>query len=371
MDEGKMRGGMFRHLSLTGPPSPPREERAEPRLLPANAVAPLRRPADAVSSSVAASRRSPPRLLVAPVDPLSDPRPASSAAQDPGVLRQIVLGCVAVVVIGGLGGAVLTLLGPRANDNLSAASPSAPAPQPPASSGAPAALSPATSSATATAAIPAVAPARQATPAEASVSATPSGLPATPPAHPARAPETSEATTPSGLPVPAEAPSGKAAAPTEKPVPPPRLATAAASDAGIPHTAAAQDFTASREPHTAAPRRPAHTHTALRHLRLHAANEKPSAEPPVDSAHPPRERPARRVATAASAGSARHPSEGAEAATSPQPAPDQASSFDELLTHLTGRAKTPDRPADRTSGVALTPPAPGAPDPFAPRSPDQ
>jgi hypothetical protein len=365
-----MRGGLFRHLSLTGTPSPLREERAEPRLLSANTVAPLRRPADAVSGSITASRRSAARPLVAPVDPLSDRRPASSAEQDTGVLRQIVLGCVAIVVIGGLGGAVLTLLGPRANHNLSAASPSAPAPQPPASAAPPAALAPATSSKTTTAATPAAAPSRQATPAEASLSATPSGLPATPPAHPARAPEMSEATTPSGLPVPDEAPSGKAAAPTEAPVPPPHLATAAAGDAGIPH-AAARDFTVSRAPHTATPRRPAHAHAALGHLRRHAANEKPGAEPPVDSAHPPRERPGRRVATAASAGSARHPSGGAEAATSPQAAPDQAGSFNELLTHLTGGAKTPDRPADRTSGEALTPPAPGAPDPFAPRSPGQ
>jgi len=253
---------------------------------------------------------------------------------------------------------VLALLGPRASDNLSAASPSAPSPQPPPSTAAPAALAPASSSATATAAITAAAPARQATPGEASVTSTP-------PAHLVRAPEASEATTPSGLPVPAEAPSARAAPPAEKPVALPHLTTAAASDAGIPRPAAVQDFTASREPHRVPPRRPAHAHTALRHLRLRAANEKPDAEPPVDSAHPPRERPARRASPA------RHPSGGAEAATSAQPASDQAGSFDQLLTQLTGQAKTPEHPADRTRREALTPPAPGAPDPFAGRSPDQ
>ena len=312
-----MRGGMLRHLSLTRTQLPPRGERAEPRLVPTNAVAPLRRPADAVGASIAASRRGATRPLVVPVDPLSDRRPVSSAAQDPSVLRQIALGCLAVVAIGGLGGAALTLLGPRGNDNLAAASPSAPAPQPPARAAAPAALAPASSPGAATAAIPAAAPARQttpaeasvsatssdlpatppahlaraletseattpsglpasarqATPAEASVSATPSGLPATPPAHLARALETSEATTPSGLPVSAaKAPSGKAVPPAEEPVAPPHLATAAA----------ARDFTASREPYAAAPHRRAHAHTALRHLRLRAANEKPSAEPPID-----------------------------------------------------------------------------------------
>jgi hypothetical protein len=357
-----MRGGMLRHLSLTRTQLPPRGERAEPRLVPTNAVAPLRRPADAVSASIAASRRDAPRPLVAPVDPLSDRRPVSSAAQDPSVLRQIVLGCLAVVAIGGLGGAALALLGPRANDNLAAAGPSAPAPQPPAPAAAPAALAPASSPGAASAAIPAAAPARQATPAEASEATTPSGLPATPPPQLARALETSEATTPSGLPMPAaKAPSGKAVPPAEEPVAPPHLATAAA----------ARDLTASEEPRAAAPHRRAHAHTALRHLRLRAANERPSAEPPVDSAHPPRERPSRRVSPAASTGSARRPSGGAEAETSPLPAPDKAGSFDELLAHLTGRAKTPVRPADRTSEQALTPPAPGAPDPFAPRSPDQ
>ena len=360
-----MRGAMLKHLTLTRTPSPQRAERSEPRLLPPNVVGPLRRPIHTVDESIVASRGGSPRPLIAPVDPLSERRPVSSATQNPGVLRQIILGCVAVVVTGGLGGAALTLLGPRANDSAPAASSSVPATQPPGPDKAAPTLpaSPSSPGATQTA----TAPAHQTASSKTSVAAPLSG----PTVPPARSSATIEPTSPSGLPAAAtNAPLSPAAPPATIPVVAPHAATAAAGDGGIPHAAAAQDFTASRAPHASEPHRPAHLHAALRHLRLRVANEKLSTEPPIDSAHPPRERPARRPAPAATAAAATHPAGMAEAETSARAAK-QTGAFDKLLTQLTGAPKTPDHSTDRTGDQVLTPPTAGAPDPFAARPPDQ
>jgi hypothetical protein len=137
------------------------------------------------------------------------------------------------------------------------------------------------------------------------------------------------------------------------------------------HIAVPQEVTTGAGRHSAEPRRPAHSHIPPRHLRLRAANEKRAVEPPIDSANPPPQRPARRAFSAVSAATTRPPSRPEETGTSPTPAADRAGSFNDLLTHLTGRPQGSDHPSDRASGEALTPPPPGAPDPFAARPPDQ
>jgi hypothetical protein len=168
------------------------------------------------------------------------------------------------------------------------------------------------------------------------------------------------------------------APPAAKPAAAPHPALAAVGNGETLQGVAPPGTGAHREPHPGTEvHLPGHPHTVARHLRLRAAAEIRAAEPPVDSAHPPRTHPMRRSAAAGT--SAERPSGPAATASSPVSAGGQASSFDELLTHLTGRPRTEsrptDRPADRTSDQPLTPPAPGAPDPFAPRGaggpPDQ
>lgn len=375
-----MGSGGLRNFRFGSRPPEAVRERAEPRLVASNAPAMSRRPAEVKSGTPTNLRSDGPRLGVAPAVSAADRQPVSSGERETKSRRYGVFTAIAALAIGAIGAIAGTGLlssapsekkpivtaGPPDDTNPSGADHSAAA--------IPAqARTPRPVAAAAIAGSPGEQPKQKASASKAPLDLSKSALPAAaakpaPPLAVASPPENKPVQLVKSTPVPEIAPS---LAPARK----------------------------QPEPEAAAAGRPAHGQVAARHTHSRSARE----TRPVNSAtipehastarHPQR---ATRAAetSALPAGpdralAARHsqrtPSAGESSAetAAPQPA-GQTAEFDQLLAHLTGSAKpasepraaTPAKPAApappsrSASGDALTPPEPGAPDPFALRAPN-
>jgi hypothetical protein len=325
---------MFRNLSFSRA-HPPRRDRAEPRLLPANAPLPFRRPADQDPTSfsairnegVSATRGDEPRPSPAPVIFTADQRPPPDVRHRARPLRELALaGCI-VLGVGAVAGAGFLLLAPPQTDS---AGPTARNVSEPAASNSSASPTPsAPSSASATAAIPNASDTQHGATGHSAAPSPAGAAPEMPAAVRPEAPPNNTSAKAMPAPSPAPKPARTAIAATHVAAEPPAAKPHPAPDkrAAVPQIEA---------------RRPVHPRPAVRHVRLEAAHETPPPQAKFDAAQSPPRPPERPAPTALSS-------------TSPQM--DQAASFDRLINQLTGPARPPDQ--------ALTPPAPGLPDPFA------
>ncbi len=345
---------VFQNLSFASRPQSPERERSEPRLLPSEPPLPFRRPVPPNSAVLSAARDDAMRPAIAPITAASERNPIAPAVRGPNSLRFIaVAGCI-LFAVAGVGSAAFLLFANPAKEIVGTASPTNPsAPSQTGHSAGPPSLG-----------------AEERHPAETRGAANP------PSALPSPAMNDAALKSPSGLPLasppsPINPPPTGAVAP-EKPaakvasdrhgVAPPlhRAALVAvrqqsaghpgAAEAGDRHTLAEGEATADRR--ATSGQQEAERVSRARHAERHA--------------HP---RAARQIRTlTAQTGSSRSPRPRSPDQTTrvagPRPAQhaDQPAQFNDLLAHLTGSAK----PADRVSGQTLTPPAPGAPDPFGP-----
>jgi hypothetical protein len=324
-----MAGGRLRNLSFASRTQEPPRDRAEPRLLPADTPLPSRRSNEAHPDILSATRDDQPKPVSVPAISATDRRPAASVEGRAGSMRHIALvGCVALAVGAVVGARFLVLTGPSPQTVAGPAPSGSPATDLAAGPVSPAAAKPSPAT---TAAVPG-APSGRAPAAE--------NAPLKLPANVSQpVPQAATSSAPSTPAVPA----------FEKPVSAANSAVAAPDIADRPASAAAA---AAPERRSANPprdmRRPAHARYAARHPHLRSAREIRSARPepgPVHTPQPQRPEP---------------PSSSAESSAPGQSG--QATSFDQLLARLTGSANPPDQ--------RLTPPAAGAPDPFASHASD-
>jgi hypothetical protein len=322
---------LFANLSFASRAQPPAQERAEPRLLPGDPPLPFRRPAQPDPGILSAARDTARPSAVTPIIAVPDRQPVAPLRQESSSLRFAALvGCV-LFAAAGVGSAAFLLL---ANPNKELTAIPLPA-NPPASrqteqavgsvAGGGADKHPA--GMTTVPSPPSVSPHPAANDATLQ---SPSGLPLASPAAPTNAPPT--AATASAKPPTATAPAAAAGAAAR-----PAIA-AAENPADHPSISAAAEM-----------HRAARAHHAERRAHLRAAREtrNSSAQPDPDR-FSPRRRSVRVAGPAA------------------PPQADQSSAFNKLIAHLTGSAE----PADSPPGQSLTPPAAGAPDPFAARPAD-
>lgn len=365
--------GVFRTLPFAARLQPqPRKERAEPRLLSANAPTPFRRPAEPGPNILTATRDNLPTIT--PLIDASDRRRPVAAAKDASSPRYLVIaGCIVFAIAGIAGASFLLLTAPRPESVATAWPPHGSAgtggpavqPPPPGNAGVPAPPNAATARPTATAAIP-VPVATPHLPAAAAAPKPPGALaklPATPavtkpilppvvmpakPAHPA-VPAREVADRRAAMP-PAVAQNRRSAIPSVK--------TSNDHDAPRPPSEAARDHRVgypAMETHH-------HAHTHLAEKRPHPRSEREThlLQPKTGPAHSALSPPPEQAARSSQPGS-------------PQ-SPDQNAAFDQLLAHLTGSAnaaaRAPNQSSKSFSTQPLTPPAAGAPDPFAPRQSD-
>jgi hypothetical protein len=311
-----MGGRIFQNLSFSARPPEPKPERAEPRLVLPNAPRPLHRPPAADLSVLSATRYDEPKPLISPAISPADRLPVAAARRPAGLLSLFAFAGFVALVVGGLAGigflqiAALTKHAVAVSGRDAAQPPAdhAPAPTPPEAG---------TSPPVATAAIPGAFAAKP------------------PPVHDA-------------APKPQVAQAPQPVSPSSKPPPsvPPALAALARGQGSgsLVSAAAATDSTAPPPPTHAKAKdiaedhqamspptgyhRPVHARAEPRHVRLRAAHKGGSPAPQS----PP-----------------------AQLSTPGQP--DQAASFDRLVTQLTEPTKH--------GAQSLTPPPTGAPDPFA------
>jgi hypothetical protein len=306
-----MRGRIIPNLSI----APSRElgpERAEPRLLPANAPLPFRRPATATPGILSATREDEPKPPMSPALSVADRRPAPATARPRRALAYFaVAGLIAIAVSAAAGVGFVRFTAPSKETVAAVGRDAA---EPPQADRQPWPISPeaTTPHLAAPAAIPSPPLAQQAAAANVEPKSQGNAARALLPTLP------SSAAPASAAPV-----SRRAASPATA------RAAAATSVAARPPPAAGD----SPPDHPAAPRpignhRPAHARTAERRIHSRSPSEVRSPEPRSRPAH-----------------------------SSTLPQSDQAASFDRLVTRLTAPTTAVDQ--------VLTPPAPGAADPFA------
>ncbi len=311
-----MSGRIIRNLSIA-PSQEPRPERAEPRLLPSNAPMPLRRPAAANPGILSATREDEPNLLMSPALAGADRRPVTAMSRPAGVFPYLVVAGLVDLAVGAFAGVRFLMLTMPSTEMAAAARGDAAVP-------------------------PHANPEPEPTSPQATTShpAAPAAIPSPPPAHPMAA-DNADAKSPGNV-APASSPTPPSGAAPVSPAPASgHAASPATSHAAAATKVAAQSAAAaggSPSDHPAAPRptgnhRSAHTRIAERRSHARSLPEMRSPAPHSRSA---------------------------STLTSPQSEP--ATSFDRLVTQLTEPAK----PVDQS----LTPPAPGAADPFAPRPSD-
>jgi hypothetical protein len=324
-----MRGAVPRKFPFAGEVEQPRPDRAEPRLAPLNEPLPFRHPAGLSPSGLAVPRDED-RKVAAPlaISALDRP-PVSAAARPMGSRFHLAIAGLLILAIGAVGGAAfLRFLGP-AQEAVTAAPPAAaPSPQ----AGGTAGLVPP--------------PAPTPYPAMAAAIPRPSLIPHAAGDNAAAKPPH---VGPQATPVPpldraAASPMSVAGHATDRR---PAIADADATRTAAAATDRAQDYRAARR--STANHRPAHPRTMARHAQSWPLREVKPGQPPSRSAQSSALRQAERPSRSAP-----------PSATAP---PDQAAAFDRLMEQLT----EPTKPTDR----ALSPPAAGAPDPFAPRRADR
>jgi hypothetical protein len=318
----------------------PRPERAEPRLLPQNAPLPFRRPAAANAGILSATREDEPPAPI-PTKLLGvDRRPATSARPVRALPFLAVAGLVAlaVTVLAGVGFLMFTA---PAKETVAASGSNAAEAPPAYHEPGPTSPETTTSRAAAAAVIPRPTLAQQTVPDNAAPKSQSNVAPSQPPAPPASAPP-APAAGPAERPVmatsgaaerPATATSGAAERPataTSGAAERPAMATPATNIATRSASTTAQDAASDRRAVSPATSEHRHTHTRIvaRHAHFHSAREARASEQQARSARFPTPR-----------------------------ASEQAASFERLVTQLT----QPGKPVDQS----LSPPAPGAPDPFA------
>ncbi len=304
-----MRGRIIPNLSIA-PSREPRPERAEPRLLPANAPLPFRRPATANPGILSATREDEAKPM-SPALSVADRRPAPATARPRrGLAYFAVAGLIAIAVSAAAGVGFVRFTAPSKETVAAVRRDAA---EPPQADRQPWPISP------------------EATPPHL---AAPAAIPSPPLAQQAAAanvePKSQDNAARALLPtLPSSAAPASAAPVSGRAVSPTAQAAAPTSVAPLPAPAAGD----SPPDHPAAPRptgnhRAAHARTAERRIHSRSLSEVRSPEPHSRPAH-----------------------------SSTLPQAEQATSFDRLVTRLTA----PPAPVDE----ALTPPAPGAADPFA------
>jgi hypothetical protein len=340
---------VFQNLSFAS--QPPARERAEPRLLPADPPLPFRRPGQPDGAIPSAAQGNATRSGIAPVLDAADLGQLAPAVRDTSASRLIaVAGCIVFAAAGVGSAAFLLLANPDREVVGAAASGRSPAPPQTVQSAGPVSGSAAAPHPAATGAAPSPPSAPPHPEMNDAVLQSPSGLPlaSLPPSttNPARSATASPATPPSSR-AAADVPQQGAGAATVQPQGAGRPATAGADArhglaAGAIADAGATRSRAEVEP--ASRVHPAERHT---HLRSGRVTRTLSARAAQGRVAPPR-----RSARVAGAVPVRPTGERAE--------------FSELLEHLTGSDKPADRPpSNLPPAQTLTPPAPGAPDPFA------
>jgi hypothetical protein len=354
---------VFQNLSFASRPQSPERERSEPRLLPSEPPLPFRRPVPPDSAALSAARDDAMRPAIAPIAAASDRNQIAPAVRGPNSLRLIaVAGCI-LFAVAGVGSAAFLLFANPGKEIVGPASPTNPsAPPQTAQSAGPPSLG---AEERHPAETPAAASAPSAPPSPAMNDAalkSPSGLPLVSPPTPINPPSTAAM-------MPAK-PAAKVVSDRHGVAPslhraalvavrPQSAGHPGAAEAGDRHTLAAADAAADRRA-TSGPQeaeRVSRARHAERHGHLRAARQIRTLTAQTGSSRLPRPHSPNQTTRVAASGPAQHA--------------DQPAQFNDLLAHLTGSAK----PADRVSGQTLTPPAPGAPDPFGPISrgetPDQ
>jgi hypothetical protein len=343
---------VFQKLSFASRPQSPERERSEPRLLASDPPLPFRRPVPPDPAVLSAARDDAMRPAIAPITAASDRNPIAPAVQGPNSLRLIaVAGCI-LFAVAGVGSAAFLLFANPAKEIVGAASPTNPsaAPQTGQSADSPSLGAEDRHPAeTRAAASPPSAPPRPAMNDAALKS--PSGLPLVSPPSPINPP-------PSGAVTPAK-PVAKGASDRRGVAPslhradlvavrPQSAGHPGAAEAGDQHTLAAAEAAADRRA-TSGPQeaeRVSRVRHAERHAHPRAARQIRTSTAQTGSSRSPRPHSPDQTTRVAGPGPAQHT--------------DQPAQFNELLAHLTGSAT----PAGRPSGQSLTPPTPGAPDPF-------
>jgi hypothetical protein len=338
--------GVLRNRPFASRSPQPMRERAEPRLIPADTIAPSVPAGQPDWESIVPMRPQVGSPGATPVIAASERLPTALVPSEPGSLRSAVLAGCLLFGLAGVAAAGLLLLAAPSKVSVPAAGADALGPAQAKLAGSPAPSAPAPVPAAATAALPgsAAAPHRAA---DEPAADSPSGL-APAAVDRARNPSVKAADLPpaavAAKPVPAlHPPAAPAIAPkaaVSAPASGHRRTMSAREPSRFSHPRS--EAYAARQPHSPLLREP-------QSLRSAAHRARPPLLP--DSGQP------NRMATT----------------TGPQPA-DQAAAFDQLLAHLTGGSGSAvaagDRPlAPRPAGPpnpALTPPPPGAPDPFGP-----
>jgi hypothetical protein len=406
----------LRNLPFVSRPPEAARERAEPRLVAANTPMPRRPaglrateggPGEVKPEPLTNLRNNGPRLGIAPVVSAADRQPVSWGKREAGSRRFIALGAVAALAIGAFGAIAGTgLLSSQSSEKktiATAAPPDDPNP----------------SGTDRVAPVPSAA--QKPRPVAAGIPGISGGQHAPKPMASKASPEGSN----SALPAPAAKPTPVASGP------PPEKPVHLVKSTAVPEIArfsAATEREAQPEPSAirllSETGRPAHPQIAGHHTHSRSAREARSMSPAASLEHaltarhserairaadtvtPPSGVGSESVAPAQHAERAPHTAENSalaradhgsavrhtQRASSPGEGPggtaasrpaDPTAEFDQLLAHLTGSAKPaaepgagalPRRSASAPSpfvGQALTPPGPGAPDPFASRSPDR
>jgi hypothetical protein len=344
-----MRGRIPDNLSILRSREP-RPERAEPRLYPADAPLPFRRPAIGSATSLSASPEDEPESMISPAVSALDRRPAP-AARRVGAVPYLAVAGLVVLAAGGVAG--MRLLVPTPSGRVTAVAAADGAATPPQASGGSGAASPGTA-----ASPPAVAVAIPSAPvaphaaADSGTSKSPENV----------APVISPRPSVSAAHAPAATTSEHIADPASKAA----ATTKVAAEPTGPAKDTARDSAAARR--TASPptgaHRPARIRIAEPHAHVRDAREVRSGEPKSGSTR------------TAVARQSEGPSRSAQILAPRQV--DQAASFDRLMNQLTESTKPAEqtRPAEKTQPGAqteqtrpaeqmLTPPAAGAPDPFS------